>query len=197
MSVMTPPFASQRPRRGLTLLEMLQTIGVTAFIVLIVGGMLLVFFRTFYLYSTRSELITRAVETVTLLGDQIALAYSIEASRTIDGTLYQSDEHGLIMKTAALDAAGAPIADVFDYLVVVRDPTNEERLIEITDADPASSRQDSTKLLHDAVIDITFTYRNASPTTTDIVTFTVTTKKTVQRTTLHYALHAHAKLRNK
>lgn len=184
-------------RAGLTLIEMLQTIGLTAIIVIIVGGMLLIFFRAFYLYSTRSKLITTAVETVTHIGDELAPAYSLEASRTVGSVAYASDQDSIIVKEAAINAAGTPIADVYDYIVIARDATNPQRLMEIIDADPASSRTDAAKLLHDAVIDVTFTYRDASPTTTDTVTFTVTTRTVVQRTALVYTLHAHAKLRNK
>lgn len=184
-------------RSGLTLLEMLQTIGVTTIIVLIVVSLLLIFFRSFYLYSTRGSLITSAVETVTQIGDELAPAHSLEAARTIDGVAYASDQDGIIMKTAAIDPTGTPIADVYDHIVIARDATNPQRLMMIIEADVASSRTDTVKLLNDAVIDVTFTYRDASPTTTDTVTFTVTTRKVVQRTALVYALHAHAKLRNK
>lgn len=184
-------------RRGVTLIETLVTIALAVIIIGILSSMLWAMFRLFSVYTTRSELSASSVSAVAHIGEMLYPAHGIETSRTIGGTLYTSNQNTVIIREAALDASGNPLSGASDYIVITRDPLQANRLIEITDADPTSSRHDGTKLLDEAVRDITFTYRDASPATTDVVFFSVTTRKTTQRTTLTHTLNSYAKLRNK
>lgn len=184
-------------RRGITLIEMVETIALATIILGILTSMLWAMFRLYSVYNARSELTSASVATVTHIGELLYPAHGIETTRIVDGAIYTSDQSTMIIRLAALDVSGNPRVGVYDYVVITRDPLQNNRLLEITDADPTSSRIDGTKLLDESVRDVTFSYRNASPATTDVVFFSVTTRKVVQQTTLTHALHAHAKLRNK
>lgn len=190
----------RRPNRfpsGTSLLETLLSVFVIAIILTIAGAMLILMLRSYTLYTTRADLVldaSRAADEVTRYAN---LSYTIEGARTIAGTTYTSGTTTVILRVSSIDSSGDPIANAFDYLVMTESPSGPSQLIEITDPDSSSSRSPVTRLLAEKVQDYHFSYRDASPTSSNDLFFGLTLSTPFRSSVITHTLHTYAKLRNK
>lgn len=191
------PYPGRRHPQGTSLAESVVTIFLIGVLTSILAGMFILLLRSYYYYSTRSQLIAEASSMIQRIGNNFVSAYGVEPTRAIGVTTYSSDDDSVILKLASIDASGNPISNTFDYLVVSRDPAAPEHLLETTDANAASARSSGTKLFGEHLADIAVLYKDGSPATSNEVLLAVTVSKMVNGTTLSYTLHTHAKLRNK
>lgn len=187
----------RRPPAGYSLMETLVTIFLMVVVLGVLFSLFYVLSRSFTLHTVRDELLQSAARITGQIGDTTRPAFGIEASRLISGTTYTSDSDTLILKIAALDASGLPIAGTFDYLVLTPDAAETTRFLEITDADPASSRTDQTRLLGTDVDQVTFLYKNATPALSGTVYASITVSRDLSFVHPSLTLHVDAKLRNK
>lgn len=190
------PLHFRRFRRGDSLVEMLVTVFIIALVMSILAEMFLTILRSYTYYDTQGRLVTRASDMAQRLTTYANEAVGIEASRTIAGATYTSDQNTVVLKISSVDAAGNIIANTFDYVAITADPNNNTRLLEITDADATSKRLDISKLFGDTVGEYMFAYQNADPATSHDIFFMVTTQQKAGSTTVHHTIHAYAKLRN-
>lgn len=184
-------------QRGSSLLETLVTVSIFAIIALVLGGMFLLLMRLFTYSRIRDDVESAASAALVRVTSNLLPAHNVEDARTVDGTLYTTDADTLVLKLAAIDGTGVPMVDVFDYIVITRDSVSPSRLMEIIDADPASSRNDLTRLLADGVADLSFRYDQLASSATTTVTAAITVRKTSGTTSITQSVSTYAKLRNK
>ncbi|MBI4415027.1 MAG: hypothetical protein HY566_02190 [Candidatus Kerfeldbacteria bacterium] len=186
-----------RQRSGTTLVETLFTVLIIAVVLTIASAMFIVLLRTYSLYTIRADLVLSASKIAEEVARNANLAFGVEASRTINSTVYVSGGETVIFTIASIDAGGNMIPGTFDSVVLTADPLDSTRLLEVTDANAASSRQNTTRLLGENVKDYHFSYRDASPTTSNEIFFGVTMAKIFRSSIITHKLNTHAKFRNK
>ncbi len=105
----------------------------------------------------------RAAET---MGELTKTAAAVVASHdfTVHGSTqsYTSDVDTVVLQLPGVTAADVPLPTVKDYVLVTPDPSHPQRLLVVTDADPASARTDSTRSLHNHLTAFSVLY-GASP----------------------------------
>lgn len=187
----------RRLSSGHTMLETVVTMFILAIVLIVVTQMFLVLLRTFNLYTARVHTVQEASDISRRFLDWSNNATAVDtATHIIGGTNYTTSSSTLVLKEAAIDATGSPIANAYDYVILAPDPANTTRLQEIIIADAASSRKSVTKLLGDSVQEHIFTYRDADPATANDVFFSVTVRRSVSGIAVTHTLHTYAKLRN-
>lgn len=199
---MTRPFLQRR--RGASIIEMLVTIFVFSMIMTIVTAMFFVLLQTYNTNDAQAQLIGNASSIQTRFLADVNGAYGILPSATVGGTAYASGQNAVILRIASLDAQGDPIANTCDAggtnpcdtVVIVADPNNVSRLLEIVSPNAASARPAATKLLTGNLDQYVFTYRNADAVTSNDVTLTMTLVKSVARSTITHTFRIYGKLRN-
>ncbi len=183
-------------RRGTSIIEMLVTIFVFSMIMTIVTAMFFVLLQTYNINDAQAQLIGNASNIQTRFLANVNGAYGILPSATVNGTAYTSGQNAVILRVAALDAQGAPIANTFDTAVIAADPNDASQLLEIIVPDATSKRPAATKLLTGNLDQYVLTYRNADAVTSNDVTLTMTLVKSVARSTITHTFRIYGKLRN-
>jgi hypothetical protein len=121
-------------------------------------------------------------------------AYRVLASRTINGSNYNSGGQTLVLQLPAIDGSGAVLDATWDYAAFYLTGANLYATIQ---ADSASSRPSiTTKLLSDTVSALTFTYNSADFNLVNKVTVDITTQKQVRAQLLSDRLQENLYLRN-
>lgn len=183
-------------RRGLSLVEVVNSIAASTIVIIVTTGVFLLLLRTYFLYSARTVLTTEASTVVQRYSDLVQGAVEVEASASVLGATYTTDKDTLVLRVNAVDASAETIIGAYDHIVLTIDEGNATRMLEVVDADAQSTRSDVTKTLSGNVYDLTFTYENSAPSTTAAVFASLTLKENVQTTSVYYTLDAYAKLRN-
>lgn len=182
---------------GVTLIETMVSLFIFAIIVSVLGSMFVELLNTYSRYSAKTELAAASATSADRIADAIRLALSVEASHEVDATTYTTDADTLVLKLSAINGIGEPIFGTFDYVIFTPDEeANTARLIEIIDADPASSRKDQTVLLLDALQNITFIYSNVDATLSSELAFEIRQQRIASRSPIRYTSFTYAKLRN-
>jgi hypothetical protein len=182
---------------GYSLAETLVSVFLVAVLLSILSAMFILLLRSYTLYNTKGELLDTASRIIERIGDAIRPAHGIEATRNIGGTLYTSGGQTIILKISSIDATGTPIAGAFDYLVLTPDVGDPTMLVEITDADAASSRRDGMHPMGQHISDIAFLYDTSSPADSTNVYCTLTVSQVAARTLSSFTFHTNATLRNR
>ena len=115
---------------------------------------------------------------------------------------YSTSTHTLVLKLPAIDAGYVPldIDSRFDYIIYHPDPTNPDRFMRTTVADPDSSRLSGTQQVKFGVRAISFQgWYAAEPDAlgTHVLHVQLVTRRTTPRKTTEMPLSVSIKLRNK
>lgn len=179
--------------KGFTLVEMLITVALFAIIML----------ATTQLYSVYGRMITLQTSSLgaSLSASAIANAAHrnglearhIASTHLFSGVTYTSGTTTIIFELPALDAAGIPIANIYDYVGVYASSTSVYQVIDIA---PESSRMIVAKQLTNVLDTLHFTYD--TPDFASVTSFIVdaTTTATVSGEIIHTHVREHIYLRN-
>ncbi len=176
--------AVSRRTAGLSLMEMMVVIGIMMFLLVIITQIFALNYDIFAKQSKRTDNEVGAILTAKTISQMARGALSVEASRTIDGTLYTSSDSQLVLKMPAVDAANNIIVNAFDYVAFFRSPTQPTRIMAATEADAGSVRQTNTRLITDFNTALVFRYNNPVPADADRVSLLVINTQTQRSLTL-------------
>lgn len=191
-------------RRGVSLIEMLVTIFVFSMIITIVTAMFFVMLQSYNVNDTQAQLVENASSIQTRFLADVNGSYGVLASATVNGTVYTSGQNTVILRAAALDADGNPIANTCDSanvnpcdtIVITVETINTSRLLEVVAPSATSHRPAATKLLTGNLDQYVFTYRNVDAVTSTDITLTMTLVKSAARSTITHTFRIYGKLRN-
>lgn len=181
----------------MSLVESLVTVFIVAIVLGIMSAMFILLLRSYSTSVAQADLVLSASKMSDVVTKRANQAFDIEPSHSVGGIPYTSDTLTVIFKIASTDSTGSPIPGTFDYSIITADPAGTTHIIEILDANLASSRKSITYLLGEAIMSYHFTYRDADPATSNELFFGVTVAKKIRSSTLTHTLHTYAKLRNK
>lgn len=161
---------------GFTLVEMIITLTLTA----IIGTVLIVVLvNSLSLQTTQSARVSQGLGINNALSDisswvRRAAGVSLGYPATTPFT-YTTGANVLVLKVPSLDATGAVIADVYDYVVFV---VESLKLKEKIFPNALSTRQQSDKILTDNVASVAFSFQNTAgqsvtPDLASVVTVTI------------------------
>jgi len=155
--------ALSRDARGISLMEIIATIGVMAMVLLMVNEIFVSGYETFVRQSARVDNEVGALLSARAINDATRGATTVLASQTINGTLYTSDTDTLVLQVPAIDASDAILDGLYDLIAIYRDGT-DPTLVK-TDIEPAtgSVRLSGQKTITANNESLTFRYNAADP----------------------------------
>lgn len=95
------------------------------------------------------------------INKNILQAVNVAVSYPQDSPIYISDSHTLILKLPGLGAEGV-LSDIYDYVVIIKDPDKNNILRKKVFPDPASIRKSEDLVLTTILDSINFGYLNKS-----------------------------------
>lgn len=162
-----------RKQAGFTLFEMIIVIFLMAVLLI---GLLNIFDWQQKVYSLeQADIAATGTARIAMNHMTFAIAQGSEivTNRNINGTDYTTGGTTLVLKLPAYDSGSNVLANAYDYIVYTVD---DNRLLQVIDADSSSVRHSGTKLLTDSLENITFTYNNATPASASQVSVNLTTR---------------------
>ena len=150
-------------------METVVVVGVMTIIMLVITQIFILNYNIFARQSKRAGNDTGAILAAQAISQLTRGASNVETSHAFNGTTRTSSSTALVLKMPSLDAGGNPIALSFDYVAVYRDATVTSKIFIDTDADPASTRQDGTRLITDFNATMIFRYNDSTITTANRV----------------------------
>lgn len=150
---------------GLSLMEAIVVVGVMTIIMFIVTQIFIINYDLFLKQSKRTDNETGAVTAARTVSQMARGAVSVEQSHGFDGDLVVSSSTALVLKLPSIDGSGNIVPNTYDYVGFYRDATETNKMFAIIDADDASVRVDSDRLITNYNQMLDFRYNN--PTITE------------------------------
>ena len=184
---------SPRPWGGLTLIEVVITVGVTALLVMALASIFL-WFNTLYSYQGAYRSATDTVGRVLHATEEVAIpAHRVVASHAFASETYSSTATTLVVEVPSIDTDGNVIVGQYDYAVIYATDGAAYRQVERGNG---SVRQAGTKKLGSNVTVLSFTYDNVDVTSAATVTIDVTSSTTTHGTVVSGRGREALRLRN-
>ncbi|PIS41569.1 MAG: hypothetical protein COT25_02365 [Candidatus Kerfeldbacteria bacterium CG08_land_8_20_14_0_20_42_7] len=158
-------------RKGLTLVELLVSIGIIAIVMVIMVTILASQNSSFQEESIRNKLATDQTQALNDIQYNLISGSEIQASYTDNGITYTTDENTVVIAMPTIDAIGDPVANQSDMYIIDK-PTASSLMHILLITDPQSGRlaQDKTAITN--VSDLVIRYDNEDPTVSK--TFSIT-----------------------
>ena len=149
-----------KQQRGFTIIELVIVIALC--LVLMSGLLALLDWhnKVFVLEQATVRATSSVRNVMNAMTRYVTQGATIEASRTMSGTLYTTDGDTVVVKIPSIDASGNVIAGTFDYFVYYLSSGSVYQLIE---AGAGSVRNAGSKVLGESIDLFTLTYNNADP----------------------------------
>lgn len=165
--------------KGLSLIELLLAVAIGTIVILAVLSLYMAGQKYFFNQDARAE----AIDDSRFPADWISrdLRGALQVMNAVSG--YSSSSDTIVLQVFALDINDFVIEGIFDYVIYRRNPDDPRLLERIIEADMASSRVSSTRVLADDVTGVVFAYFDASNQPTSIfssvanVSFSVTSQR--------------------
>lgn len=183
-------------QKGFTLAEVLVVTGLVAILIALGGGIFLAN-NKFYENQTGEVIninVTR--EAADRINEYARVGIRFMSSYTYDSLVYNTGSETLILEIPTIDSQGDIISNVFDYVIVSKDPVNASRLILIVDPHASSARLPRFHELTSALTGIVFTYDNSDLALARKVDYVINVKQ-AGRYPASEELRGSASLRNK
>jgi prepilin-type N-terminal cleavage/methylation domain-containing protein len=170
--------SSSRPR-GYTLTELLTVLAVLG--ILTLAGIALLLGQRAFLLTETSAAHNQADAAVALaaIAETMKTADRVESSHafTVNGTpgTYTTGLHTLALRLPAISAAGVPLQNAFDYILIARDPSAAKRILTVTDPAASSARPATQRALIGTATVLNFLYDANPASSATVVTATVGT----------------------
>lgn len=181
-------------RSGFTFIETLIAVALLALLILTLVELYTGYGVIFSSEQATFDMGNRAHDAMTAIENMTRQASKVLASRTVSGTLYTTGSGTLVLELPAMDAAGAPLPNEYDYAVFYASGTTLYRLVE---ADGSSFRQSGTKQLTNALSALTFSYDTGDVTQASKVTVDLTLSTQASHRAFQFYLQQEVYLRNK
>ncbi len=146
---------------GLSLMEAMAVIGIMMVVLLIV---IQIFILNYQIFSSQTKKVDNeagAIIAAKTVSQMTRGAISIEPSRVFGSNTITSSSTALVLKLPSVDVDNNILVNTFDYVAFYRDDTETTKIFTVTDADPLSTRIDSTRLI--TAYNQTFVFRYNDP----------------------------------
>lgn len=188
---------SKKNNRGVTLIETMIGLAISALLVVILSYCLIIVLRLNEAQKTISALTSSTDRGIYRISSSIQQSSQILASAVISGTTYTTSSTELVLKIPSVDSStGQIISGSYDTVVYRRNPSDLSELQEITDAQAGSARFDGTHLIARFVTNLLFRYNNSNYSSASVATVFLKTGTTVRGVLKESANQTTVRLRN-
>lgn len=149
-----------RNQSGITLIEVLITISITAIVSVFLVGIFTQNNNLFYNQSAKVSHGVSSNEVINLIDDSIRGATAVEAQYPAQNPSHVTGANTLILKIPSVDASGNIISDTYDYLVFTTDASLPAILRQITYPSAQSSRPATNTVITQSLKTLKFSYLN-------------------------------------
>ena len=182
--------------RGITLIETMIGLAISALLVVILSYCLVIVLRLNEAQKTVSALTSSTDRGIYRISSSIQQSSQILSSAVISGTTHTTSSSALVLKIPTVNSSGQIISGSYDTVVYRRNPSDLSELQEITDAETGSARFDGTHLIARFVTNLLFRYNNSNYSLASTATVFLKTGTTVRGVLKESANQTTVRLRN-
>lgn len=190
------PIRKKINNRGITLIETMIGLAISALLVVILSYCLIIVLRLNEAQKTISALTTSTDRGIYRISSSIQQSSQILTSAVISGTTYTTSSTVLVLKIPTVNSSGQIISGSYDTIVYRRNPSDLSELQEITDAEAGSQRFDGTHLIARFVTNLLFRYNKSDYTSASVATVFLKNGTTVRGVLKESANQTTVRLRN-
>ena len=190
------PIRSKINNRGITLIETMMGLAISALLVVILSYCLIIVLRLNEAQKTVSALTSSTDRGIYRISSSIQQSSQILSSAVIFGTTHTTSSSALVLKIPTVNSSGQIISGSYDTVVYRRNPSDLSELQEITDAEAGSARFDGTHLIARFVTNLLFRYNNSNYSLASTATVFLKTGTTVRGVLKESANQTTVRLRN-
>ena len=190
------PIRSKINNRGITLIETMIGLAISALLVVILSYCLIIVLRLNEAQKTVSALTSSTDRGIYRISSSIQQSSQILSSAVIFGTTHTTSSSALVLKIPTVNSSGQIISGSYDTVVYRRNPSDLSELQEITDAEAGSARFDGTHLIARFVTNLLFRYNNSDYSSASTATVFLKTGTTVRGVLKESANQTTVRLRN-
>ena len=182
--------------RGITLIETMIGLAISALLVVILSYCLVIVLRLNEAQKTVSALTSSTDRGIYRISSSIQQSSQILSDAVISGTTHTTSSSALVLKIPTVNSSGQIISGSYDTVVYRRNPSDLSELQEITDAEAGSARFDGTHLIARFVTNLLFRYNNSNYSLASTATVFLKTGTTVRGVLKESANQTTVRLRN-
>ena len=182
--------------RGITLIETMIGLAISALLVVILSYCLVIVLRLNEAQKTVSALTSSTDSGIYRISSSIQQSSQILSDAVISGTTHTTSSSALVLKIPTVNSSGQIISGSYDTVVYRRNPSDLSELQEITDAEAGSARFDGTHLIARFVTNLLFRYNNSNYSLASTATVFLKTGTTVRGVLKESANQTTVRLRN-
>ena len=190
------PIRGKINNRGITLIETMIGLAISALLVVILSYCLIIVLRLNEAQKTVSALTSSTDRGIYRISSSIQQSSQILSSAVISGTTHTTSSSALVLKIPTVNSSGQIISGSYDTVVYRRNPSDLSELQEITDAEAGSARFDGTHLIARFVTNLLFRYNNSNYSLASTATVFLKTGTTVRGVLKESANQTTVRLRN-
>jgi len=190
------PIRSKINNRGITLIETMIGLAISALLVVILSYCLIIVLRLNEAQKTVSALTSSTDRGIYRISSSIQQSSQILSSAVIFGTTHTTSSSALVLKIPTVNSSGQIISGSYDTVVYRRNPSDLSELQEITDAEAGSARFDGTHIIARFVTNLLFRYNNSDYSSASTATVFLKTGTTVRGVLKESANQTTVRLRN-
>ena len=190
------PIRGKINNRGITLIETIIGLTISALLVVILSYCLIIVLRLNEAQKTVSALTSSTDRGIYRISSSIQQSSQILSSAVIFGTTHTTSSSALVLKIPTVNSSGQIISGSYDTVVYRRNPSDLSELQEITDAEAGSARFDGTHLIARFVTNLLFRYNNSDYSSASTATVFLKTGTTVRGVLKESANQTTVRLRN-
>ena len=190
------PIRSKINNRGITLIETMIGLAISALLVVILSYCLVIVLRLNEAQKTVSALTSSTDRGIYRISSSIQQSSQILSDAVISGTTHTTSSSALVLKIPTVNSSGQIISGSYDTVVYRRNPSDLSELQEITDAETGSARFDGTHLIARFVTNLLFRYNNSNYSLASTATVFLKTGTTVRGVLKESANQTTVRLRN-
>ena len=182
--------------RGITLIETMIGLAISALLVVILSYCLVIVLRLNEAQKTVSALTSSTDRGIYRISSSIQQSSQILSSAVIFGTTHTTSSSALVLKIPTVNSSGQIISGSYDTVVYRRNPSDLSELQEITDAEAGSARFDGTHIIARFVTNLLFRSNNSDYSSASTATVFLKTGTTVRGVLKESANQTTVRLRN-
>lgn len=150
-------------KHGFTLIEAIVYIAIASIVLVIITQIFISQSQVYDAETSRADIELYAKQALNRMVQNSISARGVVATQVLGGATYSSSSSTLVLELQSIDANQNLISNKYDYIAFYLDPTDLTKLYMKIDADPNSSRKDTTTLLSTFVEGLNFRYNIADP----------------------------------
>jgi len=189
-------FRTNLRNEGVSMIEILVTIGIAVSIFFIMANIFITHNRLFNLQSILAEIEINNYLALNRMQKLIKLADKVMTNRIINSVNYETSSQTLVLEIPSLDNSQNIIPYTFDYASFHLDPLDSTKLILSIEANPASSRQSGDTLISSFVDKLIFSYNDSDFTKVNLISLYLSNSRTTLGTPQKIITSTYLSLRN-